>query len=253
MTTETELIERLAAELRRANIPFLREVAIGGAVADLFVPAPDGRKFVIEVKAWDKSPGFRNRAAHQADLIKQALDADHAFVVIRSLERSSVQQGVITPSRLVPVLREQLSRDAPTRSRRGVEPQAAARHVFAGMPFDGRYDDTFWVAMVPAARSVGAVCKRVDQEEYSGDIVAKIQELIRESVAVIVDLSEANANVLYEAGFAHALNKPTVHVCSTPLGELPFNVARWNTIAYKRGRTHLLTEPLARRLRAALE
>ena len=29
--------------------------------------------------------------------------------------------------------------------------------------------------------------------------------------AVIVDLSEAKPNVLYEAGYAHALNKPCIH------------------------------------------
>jgi hypothetical protein len=40
--------------------------------------------------------------------------------------------------------------------------------------------------------------------EFQGSVVDEIQRLIRQSVAVIVDLSEAKPNVLYEAGYAHA-------------------------------------------------
>ena len=50
-----------------------------------------------------------------------------------------------------------------------------------------------------------------------GASLTDVRTLIRESSAVICDLSEARPNVLYEAGFAHALDKPTIHICSTPL------------------------------------
>jgi nucleoside 2-deoxyribosyltransferase len=79
-----------------------------------------------------------------------------------------------------------------------------------------------------------------------------IRELIRESDAVIVDLSEAKPNVLYEIGYAHGLSKPCVHVCSTPLSGLPFDVRNWNTIEYTRGQTTKLRAPLAKRLEAVL-
>ncbi len=108
------------------------------------------------------------------------------------------------------------------------------------------------MAQVSACESVDAVCKRVDKEEFSGDIVSEIHSLIQQSVAVIVDLSESKPNVLYEAGFAHALPKPVIHICSTPLSELPFDVAHWNTIQYDQGQTYRLREPLARRLKAIL-
>ena len=80
------------------------------------------------------------------------------------------------------------------------------------MPFDLQYDDVFFVAMTHAARQVGSVCRRVDQEEFTGNIVAEIKRLIRTSEVVIVDLSEAKPNVLYEAGYTHALDKPVVHI-----------------------------------------
>lgn len=80
----------------------------------------------------------------------------------------------------------------------------------------------------------------------------KIRSLIRQSVAVICDLSDARPSVLYEAGFSHALEKPTIHVCATPMSELPFDVRNWNTLAYEQGRTVYLREPLTARLQAAL-
>jgi nucleoside 2-deoxyribosyltransferase len=111
----------------------------------------------------------------------------------------------------------------------------------------------YFVAMADAARQVGAVCRRVDQEQYSGEVVGRIREMIRSSDAIIADLSESKPNVLYEVGFAHALAKPTVHICSTPLDKLPFDVSHWNTIPYQKGQTHSLGARIARRLRGVMK
>ena len=97
-----------------------------------------------------------------------------------------------------------------------------------------------------------AVCERIDQSEFSGDIVEEIKRLIHASIGVIVDLSELKENVLYEAGFAHALQKPTVHICSTDLSGLPFDVRNWNTIPYTLGGTMNLRQKLAARLAAVV-
>ncbi|OGO37528.1 MAG: hypothetical protein A2Z03_09030 [Chloroflexi bacterium RBG_16_56_8] len=118
--------------------------------------------------------------------------------------------------------------------------------IFAAMPFAPEYDDVYFVAMAPAAGSVNAVCKRVDQEDFTGDVVKEIQRLIHACDAVVVDLSEAKPNVLYEAGFAHALERPTVHICSTPMEQLPFDVRNWNTIKYSKGQTHKLKNELTK-------
>jgi len=120
------------------------------------------------------------------------------------------------------------------------------------MPFDPSYDDTFLVAMAHAAKTVNAACKRVDRTEFVGDIVEEIRRLIDASIAVIVDLSEGRPNVLYEAGYAHALGKPSVHISSTPLSDLPFDVRNWNTIPYTRGGTMILRGPLSTRLKAVV-
>jgi hypothetical protein len=252
MLREKELADQVARSLHEANIQFDREVAIGGLRPDFVVYAPDGRKFVIETKAWEKTLGFRNRAAHQAELYRTAIGADRAFVVVDGLERSRVSEGVVTTDKLIPALEEEFAEKAqPSRKRKPVQPPPQ-KDVFAAMPFAPEYDDVFFVAMAHAAKTIGAVCRRVDREEFSGDIVQQIESMIRNSTAVIIDLSESKPNVLYEAGYAHALGKPTVHICSTPLNELPFDVAHWNTIEYHKGQTYGLRRKLANRLKAVL-
>ena len=117
------------------------------------------------------------------------------------------------------------------------------------MPFADDYEDVFYVAMVGAADACGLTCERVDQKEFDGNIVEKIKEMIAKAEAVFIDLSEAKPNVLYEAGYAHALNKTCIHICSTDLKGLPFDVAQWKTSEYKLGQTHKLKNVLLERLK----
>ena len=248
MRRQRKLVERIENSLLDERIEFETEVAIGGVQADFVVRTADGRTLVIDAKAWDKTAGFRNRAAHQAELYEDYVGADRAFVVVESLERSRVSEGVVTPDRLVTALKQEIAKESLSEGKQARIQEPPVPHVFAAMPFDPKYDDTYFVAMAHAAESIGAVCKRVDGEEFSGDIVGEIQALIKSAIAVIVDLSESRPNVLYEAGYSHALERPTIHICSTPFRDLPFDVAHWNTIGYRRGQTHDLITPLARRL-----
>jgi nucleoside 2-deoxyribosyltransferase len=101
-----------------------------------------------------------------------------------------------------------------------------------------------------AAKALSAAAIREDKQEFVGDIVQQIEKDIRDSSAVVADLSESKADVLYEVGFAHALNRPTIHICSTPLDQLPFDVRNVNTLKYVKGQTHKLRETLENRLRA---
>jgi hypothetical protein len=121
------------------------------------------------------------------------------------------------------------------------------------MPFAPEYEDVYWVAMRAAAEAVRATCVRVDREDFDGDIPATIKQYIEASIAVIADLSGSNPDVLYEVGYARRHGCPCVHICSTPLAELPFNVRNINTLTYGPGQTHELRAPLTERLKAVLE
>lgn len=246
--------DKLETLLRKAGIPYQRRPFLGGLRPDFLVLGPHGEKIILEVKLWDPRGGNTARAIRQVRLYKKATGADQALIVMPELKKNYTRNGVVKPEAVLPEL-EKILRLPPEglRPRKpAAKPRPPRRTVFAAMPFAGEYDDTYFVAMSYAAEQAGAECRRVDRKEFSGDIVAEIKRMIDASSAVIVDLSEAKPNVLYEAGYAHALRKPTVHICSTPLAELPFDVRNWNTISYRRGRTSLLREPLARRLKAVM-
>jgi hypothetical protein len=250
MAEEKEIEDIIAERLRDAGLKFVTEKAIGGLAPDFIIYAPDGRRFIVEARNWD-FPGLTTEASRQAQHYQDASGVDGAFVVIPSLKRNLPSKGVVTIDGLVPALQAELQ-ETKTRSR-PPEVSKVEKLIFAAMPFAPQYEDVFFVAMSYAAEQVGAVCDRVDRREFQGNVVDEIHRMIRKSVAVIVDLSESKPNVLYEAGYAHALKKPCVHICSTPVEKLPFDVAQWKTSIYQAGQTHKLQKELTQRLKAILD
>jgi hypothetical protein len=248
--TEKEIDEIIADRLREAGLKFVTEKAIGGLAPDFIVFAPDGRRFIVEARSWD-FPGLTTEASRQAHLYQEAAQTDGAFVVIPGLKRSLPSKGVVTIDGLVPALQAefQMTKAHANPS----EVTKVEKVIFAAMPFAPQYEDVFFVAMIYAAEQVDAVCERVDRREFQGNVVEEIHRLIRKSTAVIVDLSESKPNVLYEAGFAHALKKPCIHICSTPMDKLPFDVAQWKTTSYQPGQTHKLRKDLTQRLKAIVD
>lgn len=247
---EKDLEEIIAERLREAGLKFATERAIGGLAPDFLVYAPDGRHFIVEIRHWD-FPGLTTEARRQAQHYQNAAKVDGAFIVIPGLKRNLPSKGVVTLDGLIPALEAEIHSSKTHSS--PLEVTKVDKLIFAAMPFAPQYEDVFFVAMSYAAEQVGAVCDRVDRREFQGNIVEEVHRLIRESSAVIVDLSESKPNVLYEAGFAHALKKPCVHICSTPLEKLPFDVAQWKTTRYEAGQTHKLRRDLTQRLKTIFE
>jgi hypothetical protein len=247
---EKEIEDIIAERLREAGLKFVTEKAIGGLAPDFIVSAPDGRQFIVEARHWD-FPGLTTEASRQAQFYQEAAKVDGAFVVIPGLKRNLPAKGVVSIDGLVPAILAELE-TAKTRAH-PAETTKVERLIFAAMPFAPQYEDVFFVAMSHAAEQVGAVCDRVDRREFQGNVVEEIHRMIRKSVAVIVDLSESKPNVLYEAGYAHALRKPCVHICSTPVEKLPFDVAQWKTTLYQPGQTYKLQKELTQRLKAILD
>lgn len=240
--------ERIAENLRRANIPFVRNQAVGGLRPDFLIATKDGRELVLEAKNWKPSTHALVRASVQASFYKRATGAASAFVVVPKGMKVAPGQGVVPEDRIVIRIHKELG----GKFRRPAKRAKVAKTVFCAMPFAKEYDDVYFVAMVQAAKANGAVAERIDQEEFQGDIIERMQDFIRASDAVIADLTDSNPNVLYEIGFSHALNRPTIHICSSALDRLPFDVRTWNTISYNPGQTFKLIPALRSRLRSIL-
>jgi len=249
-TDEAELLARIEDALRGAHIKFEREPSVGGLQPDFVAYGPHGELVIVEAKSWPFDGDTMKRALDQVERYKEATGIESVLLVLGAGGEVG-GAGVVAPEGLLDAVRNEFRKPAARRER--AKPLHVPRKtVFAAMPFSAEYDDVFFVAMAYAAEKNGSTCVRVDREEFSGEVVDKIRTLIRESTAVICDLSEARPNVLYEAGFAHALDKPTIHICSTPLSQLPFDVRNWNTMAYAQGRTVHLRDPLTARLKAVL-
>ena len=257
--TESQTFEQeVASALKRFGLTFERQPLIGGLRPDFLVRHDDGTTTIIEAKAWVPSTDTASRAAEQAKRYLALSGASRAVVVLPRLPRSQRRPGVASLSDLGAVLTSRpatLMQGKPGKQRKRAR-KSRARHrvqiIFAAMPFAPEYDDVFFVAMVPAAAKIGATCIRVDKEHFVGDIPERIRSDIRRSAAVIADVSEAKPNVLYEAGFSHALKIPTIHISSTPLNELPFDISHDNTMAYSKGQTHRVKGRLEKRLTALL-
>jgi hypothetical protein len=190
-------------------------------------------------------------ALRQALVYQKAIHADGAYVVVPSIAQRS-PAGIISASDLVRTLQNVFKELASKPKRTILKISDTTKRVFCAMPFKSTYDDTFSVAMRYAAKRNNATAERVIDREFSGEVNAKIKEMIKSSVALIADLSESNPNVLYELGYCESLGIPNVLICSTPLKKLPFDVRNLNTIPYRIGQTDLLKLPLARRLSSAL-
>ena len=226
------LLEQIRNSLSNEGFDFEQEPSIGGLQPDFVIHGPNDELVIVEAKAWPSTGGNTARAIQQVERYREATGADQAFLVVDGLKRNFGSKGVFNPDGFVAAIKEYFgpssisqahTRGTSKPKRKDKEKKQSERLVFAAMPFSREYDDTFLVAMSHAAEAVEATCKRIDKIEFEGDIVQEIKKLIRQSVAVIIDLSESNPNVLYEAGYAHALKKPVVHISSTPLDDLPFN------------------------------
>jgi hypothetical protein len=245
-----DIEQKVALLLDKANIPFQANVQVGNLQPDFALRSPTGRTIVMDVKDWGHGSGIMPRAVRQAQIAKAASGADAAYLIVSGIEDSFPEEGVLAEKDVLTMLDRELRQPLlrPVSPEKFESPRPL---VFISMPFADEYDDTY-DAILQASEKLKVACKRVDREEYAGYVMDKTEALIRSAGVVIADLSESKPNVLYEAGFARGLEKPVVPICSTDIKALPFNVAQWNVMSYKKGGTSLLRAPLANRLSSVL-
>jgi len=108
---------------------------------------------------------------------------------------------------------------------------STAGTCFVMSPFGGDYDDYHDQIFVPAIRAAGLRATRADDLYRPSPIVSDIWSMIRECKVGLADLTERNANVLYELGLAHAITKPVVLVTRS-LDDVPFDLRGLRHVTY---------------------
>lgn len=95
---------------------------------------------------------------------------------------------------------------------------------FVIQPFDEDNDQLFEDTIKPAIDRAGLEAYRVDQDPSVQVPIESIEEKIRESAMCLADITENNPNVWYEVGYARAVERPLVLICSKTRKSFPFDI-----------------------------
>jgi hypothetical protein len=105
-----------------------------------------------------------------------------------------------------------------------VDVQEKPRSVFV-------FDDVYELGIKASVEALGWECQRADEIIHNRDIMCQVCQGIRQARLIIADLTGQNANVFYELGMAHALEKDVI-LLAQDVGDVPFDLRPMNIIAY---------------------
>ncbi len=101
---------------------------------------------------------------------------------------------------------------------------------FVLMPFREAWSDAIFDYVASTASKKGLVVKRGDSDP--GTLVMEdVWRLINEAHLIIADVTNANANVMYELGIVHTLGKPTILLCQD-VSKVPFDIQEYRHVIY---------------------
>lgn len=104
--------------------------------------------------------------------------------------------------------------------------------AFVLMPFAAEFGDVYKIAIKDGARKAGFRAERVDTQKYiSQTILQRIQSEIANADVIIADMTGKNANVFYEVGYAHALDKPCILITRSA-DDIPFDLKHHKHVVY---------------------
>lgn len=122
--------------------------------------------------------------------------------------------------------------------------------VFVLMPFATEFEG-FYLAIQRACDTTRCICERADTKISDGTILNRIYTLIRKADLIIAETTGANPNVMYEVGYAHALNKRVILLVDTTF-KLPFDIIGYPCLVHHHSPIEL-TEKLVKWIRPVLE
>ncbi len=103
--------------------------------------------------------------------------------------------------------------------------------IFVIMPFDDELKEVYEQLIKAPLIAAGHKVSRADDVNTHDYIPRRIIENIRDYDVIIADLTGQNANVYYELGIAHTLDRPTIHIVQD-YEELAFDIKPYNAIKY---------------------
>jgi hypothetical protein len=103
---------------------------------------------------------------------------------------------------------------------------------FIIMPFTDKLNPIYESIIRPVIKDLKLKSLRADEIFTSKPIVDDIWESIKKAKFLIADLTDRNANVFYELGLAHALNKDVI-LLTQDIDDVPFDLRHYRIIVYQ--------------------
>ena len=104
--------------------------------------------------------------------------------------------------------------------------------IFLVMPFSEAWSDETYDIIKEVCHNLDINLNRADEILGSQSIYNDIITNIIESDIIIADITIKNANVFYELGYAHALDKKVILI-RQPYDNVPFDIAQFRYIEYE--------------------
>ena len=161
--------------------------------------------------------------------------ADFKKIFYDSLEKAHLLQKHGDKTRVIDV-----SEEVPTPEGQSIRIKKLGADVavkagdtcFVMQPFASPYGDYYEKIFRPAIEKTGLQAVRADAEIFGiGKIIDQVWRGINGAKVLVAELTTRNANVFYELGLAHALNKPVVLVSSNEI-DVPFDLQHIRVIYY---------------------
>lgn len=105
------------------------------------------------------------------------------------------------------------------------------KYVFVLMPFSDEFKNVYDLCIKTVCKENFVTCERLDELIFSEGMLEKIYTQINKADFIIADMSERNANVFYEVGYAHALNKKVI-LLTNNAADIPFDLKHFQHIVY---------------------
>jgi hypothetical protein len=105
--------------------------------------------------------------------------------------------------------------------------------IFVVMQFSNEYNELFEEVIKPVTEKFGYECIRADEYYTGTPILSDIINSIKDSTAIIAEITPDNPNVFYEIGYSHAIGKPTILLCDKKREKLPFDLSGFRTLFYE--------------------
>ncbi|WP_454735411.1 nucleoside 2-deoxyribosyltransferase [Cupriavidus necator] len=110
--------------------------------------------------------------------------------------------------------------------------------AFVVMPFDKKYADLYKFGIKETAEKLSIRAERLDEQIYQEGMLERIYRQIEQADIIIADMSDKNANVFYEVGYAHAKGKHCI-LLTTSADEIPFDLKHRRHIVHNGSATTL--------------